>query len=160
VSDRAAELATQFDQASREFIATVEGLDPDQLHARCPEEQCTVAALGAHVAKVHTLAADWIQTLASDQPLPAVTMDMVHQANAAQFAEDAAASQADVLEALRSNGARASRLVRGLSDAELDQRQYFSLFGGEVTTEGLVRHVLLGDIESHLASLNQVTATA
>ena len=158
MSDRAQELATRFDQVSREFITTIEGLEPDQLQARCAGEQCTVAALGAHVAKVHSLVGDWIQTLASDQPLPAVTMDMIDRANATQFAEDAAVPKAELLEMLRQNGAQASRLVRGLSDAELDRRQHFSLFGGEVTTEGLVKNVLLGDIEGHLASVRQLTA--
>jgi hypothetical protein len=160
MSDRANALATQFEQLSRTFITTFEGLEPHQLQEHCAGEQCTVAALGAHVAKVHSIAADWIQMLASDQPLPDVTMAMIDQANATQFAEDATCPQADVLEALQRNGAQAARLVRGLSDDELDRRQYFSLFGSEVTTEGLVRDVLLGDIESHLATLTNLAAAA
>src|SRR5690349_13977451 len=98
MSDRAQELASRFDQFSREFITTIEELEPHQLQARCAGEQCTLAALATHVAKVHSLAGDWIQMLASDQPLPDVTMDMIDRANAVQFAEDAARPKPEILE--------------------------------------------------------------
>lgn len=160
MSDRARTLADQFGEQSRAFIATIESLPPGQLQTHCPGEQCTVAALGAHVAGIHRLAGGWIQTAALSQPLPSITMATIDQENMTQFAKDANRPKDEVLEELRRDGAQAARLVRGLSDEEMDKRQYFTLFGREVTTEDLVRNVLIADVQAHLATLQDVVAGA
>jgi hypothetical protein len=146
-------LVNRFSVLSQEFIAVIEGCTPTQMHAYCPDEQCTVAALGAHVAAVHQLATDWIQRAASSLPLPPVTMADIDEANGSQFKRDADRPKHEVLEALRTNGAQASRLIRGLSEHELDQTTYSALFGTEVSTEYLIRNVLIADVEMHLASI-------
>jgi hypothetical protein len=158
MSDRATGLANQFSRLSREFISTFEGLNAEQLQAQCEGEQCTVTALGSHVAGVHRLAAEWIQKSASAQPLPEVTMAMVNQANAEQFERDAGRDKDEVLEELRHNSAQASRLVRGLTDEELDRSLHFTLFEREVTTEDLVRNILIADVQGHLQSVKQAAA--
>jgi hypothetical protein len=151
--DRSGELANRFNILSQEFIKAIEGCTPTQMRATCAGEQCTVAALGAHVAIVHQLATDWVQRAASSLPLPPVTMADIDEANGRQFKRDAGRPKHEVLEALRTNGAQASRLVRGLSEHELDQATYSALFQREVTTEYLIRNVLIADVEMHLASV-------
>jgi hypothetical protein len=157
MSKRVQELADRFSQLSQEFISIIEGCTDDQLRARCEGEQCTVAALASHVAAVHELAADWIQASASGQPLPPITMGMIDQANAEQFERDVGREKAAVLADLRRNGARTTRLVRGLSDEELDRKTYFRLFDREVSTEELVRRILITDVEGHLPSIRRAT---
>jgi hypothetical protein len=157
MDSRAEELADRFSRSSRQFISIIEDCTPDQLRARCEGEQCTVAALASHVGAIHQLAADWIQIAASGQPLPHITMEDVDRANAEQFERDADREKTAVLEDLRRNSARAARLVRGLSDEELDRTSYFGLFGREVTTEELVRRILIGDVEGHLSSIERAT---
>jgi hypothetical protein len=152
------DLADEFEQASRNLIHVVENLTPEQLRARCEGEQCTVAALASHVAGVHPLAARWVQSAAAGEPLPELTMDMVHEANAKQTAADANRDKGEILAALRQNGAEAAGVVRGLSDAELDRSTYFKLFDREMTTEELIRGVLIGDIVGHSRSIRQATA--
>jgi hypothetical protein len=151
--NRAGALANRFSLLSQEFIKVIEGCTPAQMRAACAGERCTVAALGAHVAGVHQLATDWIQRAASSLPLPPVTMADIDEANERQFKLDAGRPKHEVLEVLRANGAQASRLVRGLSEQELDQTTYSALFGTEVTTEYLIRNVLIADVEIHLASI-------
>jgi hypothetical protein len=160
MSQRAQALADQFGAASQAFITTFEALGPDQLAAHCAGEQCSVAALGAHVAGVHRMASAWIQTAALGQPLPTLTMAEIDEANAVQFARDAVRPAGATLAELRQHSAQAARLVRGLSDAELDRGQPFSLFGGEVTAEDLVRNVLIADVQGHLGSLKAVAVDA
>jgi hypothetical protein len=156
--DRAEMLADRFSLLSQEFIALIESFTPAQMQARCDAEQCTVAALGSHVAGVHRLSAEWIHDAASGKVLPPVTMDMVDQANADQFARDAARPKGEVLEELRRNSAHASRLVRGLTDDELDRTSFLTLSGREVTTEELVRDILIADVDAHLRSIRRLTS--
>jgi hypothetical protein len=158
MGDRADMLADRFSQLSQEFIELIESFTPAQMQARCDAEQCTVAALGSHVAGIYRLTAGWIQTAASGQPLPPVTMEMVDQANAIQFARDADRPKGEVLEELRRDSAHASRLVRGLTDDELDRTSFLTLFGREVTTEDLVRDILIADVDTHLRSIRQLTS--
>lgn len=160
MSDRAEALANEFSRLSHQFISTFEELHPEQLQAFCEGEQCTVAALGSHIAVVHQIAIDWIQSSASGKPLPEITMADVDRANIEQFARDANRSKKEILDDLRQGSAQASRLVRGLSDAELDRCSYFMVFDREVSTEDLINHVLIGDMREHPMSIeNAIAAT-
>lgn len=159
MSQRANDLADQFEQASRNLISVVEDLTPEQLQARCSGEQCTVVALASHVAGVHPLAAGWITSAAAGEPLPELTMDKVDEANAGQAAANANRDKDEILAALRQNGAEATKVVRGLSDADLDRTTYFRLFDREMTTEDLVRNVLIGDIAGHSKSIKQAAGS-
>ena len=158
MSDRAEALANQFSRLSQQFISTFEELHPEQLQAHCEGERCTVAALGSHVAFVHQIAIDWIQSSASGKPLPEMTMAMVDQANIEQFARDSTRDKKEILEDLRQGSAQASRLVRGLTDEELDRRSHFIVFGGEVSTEDLINSVLIADVRDHRQSIEDAVA--
>jgi hypothetical protein len=157
MSQRASDLANQFEQSSRELVSIIEQMPPSLMQARCSGEQCTVAALASHVAGVHPLAVNWIQTAAAGEPLPEITMDKVDEANAKQTAADEKRDKGEILAALRRNGAEAAQVVRGLSDADLDRSTYFRLFDREMTTEDLVRDVLIADINGHMASIKQAS---
>jgi hypothetical protein len=157
MTDRTEAYARQFEEHSRRFISEIEGYSPAQMQARCEGEQCTVAALASHIAGVHTLVADWIKAAGGGGPLPKVTMDDVHAANAEQFARDAIRPKEEILADLRANGAAAAGTIRTLDDANLDQSHYFALVNSDVTTEWLVRDILIGDIASHSASIRAAT---
>ena len=45
-----------------------------------------------------------------------------------------------------------------VSDAELDRSTYFKLFDREMTTEELIRGMLIGDIVGHSRSIEQAVA--
>ena len=160
MSDRADDYANQFQELSRQFIATIEGYTPEQMQARCVGEQCTVAALASHIAGVHNLVADWVVKSANGEPLPELTMDTVNAINADQFARDANRPKSEIIASLRENGAAAAEVVRNLDDAQLDRSSYFTLFGRDVTTDWLVQNILIGDIANHSASIRAACGEA
>lgn len=153
MTDRTEAYAMEFEEQSQRFISELEGYSPEQMQAHCEGEQCTVAALASHIAGVHALGADWIETAAAGGPLPEVTMDDVHAMNAEQFARDANRSKEEILADLRTNGAQAANVIRTLDDSQLDQSSYFKLVNSDVTIEWLVQDILIGDIASHSGSI-------
>jgi hypothetical protein len=160
MSQQAWELATRFEQANRAVIAAVARYDDDQMHASCPVERCTVAALACHVADVHALGTDWIKKVVANEPLPAVTMDRIDQINAGQFTRDADRTRDEALTRLRRNGAAAAAVLRGLGDDDLERTTPFTLFGGPTTSvRELIERILIADPEGHLPSIRAAVAT-
>jgi hypothetical protein len=160
VSQRARELADRYERLNDELIALMQSLAPEQLRARCEGEQCTVAALGSHMAGIQTFTTDWIRQLIEDGALPAMTLAELHEINAAQFARDADRPQPEIIAELTASGAAATDTVRRLTDAQLDRSAFCALFGRDVTTEELIRFVLIGDVEGHLPSIRNAIETA
>ena len=153
MTERTEAYARQFEEESQRLISEVESFSPEQMQAHCTGEQCTVAALATHIANVHKLGVDWIETAAAGGSLPEVTMDDVHAMNADQFARDSNRSKDEILADLRTNGAEATKAIRALDDAQLDQSSYFKLVDADVTIDWLVQDILIGDIASHSASI-------
>jgi hypothetical protein len=153
MNDRADAYATQFEDLSQQFITMIENCTPAQMQARCAGEQCSVAALAAHIAEGHPLIADWVAAAAAGGPLPTITMTEIDAMNAEQFTRDENRPKGEILAALRANGAAAAALVRKLDDTELDRSVYFSLIGEEVTADWLIQHILIDELIHHPASI-------
>jgi hypothetical protein len=153
MSARAESYANEFEQLSQQFIAQVEGCTPRQMQARCEGEQCTVAALASHVAEGHPAIVEWIELVATGQPLPPVTMDDLNAMNEEQFARDASRPKDEILVALRENGAATVSFLRGLDDAGLDRSQHLDLMGSDVSADWLIQNVLIPELVHHPASI-------
>ena len=153
MSARAEAYATQFEDLSQQFIASVERYTPAQMQLICEGEQCTVAALASHIAEGHPVIADWVVTAAAGGPLPSVTMDDIDAMNAEQVARDANRPKDEILAALRENGAAAASIIRGLDDNALDRSMHFTLVGRDVSTEWLVQNILINELVHHPASI-------
>jgi hypothetical protein len=152
-------LATRFEEANRQVINTIASCPEEHLRARCPAERCTAAALACHVADVHALGADWVRTMLAGRPLPPLTMDMVDQGNADQFARDADRTKAEALARLRRNGEETAALLRTLDDVDLDRITPFALFGGPtISVRQVIEWVLIADPEGHLPSIRAAIA--
>ena len=82
MSTQVEDLAQRFEEANRAAITTVERLDETGLRGHCTAEQCTAAALAAHVAEAHPIIADWVRDAAAGEPLPAITMADIDRLNA------------------------------------------------------------------------------
>ena len=153
------DLARRFEAAHRAVVETVERLDESQLGASCEAEQCTAAALACHVAEAHAVIAEWVRAAAAGEALPEITMADIDRSNAERATANAGCSKAEALERLRTNGAAAAALVRGLRDEDLERTVPFALFGGaEVSVRTLIERVLIGDPEQHLPSLQAAAA--
>jgi DinB superfamily len=157
---RAQQLAARFEEANRDVIAAIEGVSETHLGTFCPGEQCTVAALGCHVADVHRVISEWMRGMLASEAWPPVTMDEIDRANAEAARRNAACGKEDVLDRLRAHGAEAAALVRSLRDEDLDRSAPFPLFGGgPVTVQTVIENVLIGDPVGHLRSI-QAAVTA
>ncbi|MEO7911039.1 MAG: hypothetical protein ABIV47_15455, partial [Roseiflexaceae bacterium] len=100
----------------------------------------------------------FIRLAVAGQPLPALTMEILHGLNAEQAAHSAGVDRAGALELLRQNGAATAALLRSLSDAQLDTGTEF--LGYPMTVESLAQNALVGHTEEHLASIRSAVAPA
>jgi hypothetical protein len=156
---QAEELASRFEAAHRAVVEAVERLDEGTLGTACLAEQCTAVALACHVAEAHAVIAEWVRALAAGEVLPEITMADVDRINAERAAANAECSKAEALARLRTNGAAAATMVRGLRDEDLERTAPFALFGGtDVSVRTLIERVLIGDPEQHLPSLQAAVA--
>ncbi len=119
MSERARTLAQQLEQANHDLIGTIEGLSDAQWHAKTPGDGRSVGVVAHHVAESHKTVAGLAKAVATGQPVPNITMDMIHQGNAAHAAQHANCTKAETLALLRQNGAAAVATVRAFGDAEL-----------------------------------------
>ena len=155
------ELARRFEEANQATITAVEALDDAALRSQCEAEQCTAAALAAHVGESHPFIADWIRGAVAGEPLPPITMADIDRLNAERFVANAACSKETALAQLQTNGATAAATLRTLRDEDLERTVPFTLFGGsEVSVRTLIERILIGNVETHLPSLRAAAGPA
>ena len=90
MSERARNLAHQLEQANQALIATIEGLSDAQWKATTPGDGRSVGVVAHHVASSHKAVAGLVGAIAHGQKVPTITMEMIHEGNAAharQFAQ-------------------------------------------------------------------------
>lgn len=154
-SERAQALASQFDTANKEMIATIEGLSEEQWRTRMADEGRPVAVVAHHVAGALRAVAGWVRTVASGQPLPPeLTHEFIDQTNAVHAQKHAEPSKDEVLDLLRRNGQATETMIRGLSDEELDRTTDSPFFADHpVPTRSVIKHVLIAHITNHLKDI-------
>jgi uncharacterized damage-inducible protein DinB len=101
MSERARNLAQQFEQANHGLIATVERLSDAQWRTTTASEGWSLGLVAHHVAESHKGIAGLVQRVASGGPPPDMTMEMVHERNAAHAAQHANCTKAETLALLR-----------------------------------------------------------
>lgn len=110
------------------------------------------------MAEVYQNVSGFVQLAVAGQPLPDLTMEIIHGVNAEQVARYAGVGRVGALELLRQNGVATTALLRTLSDAQLDTGTEF--FGHPTTVESLAQNGLVGHAEEHLASMQDAAAAA
>jgi hypothetical protein len=144
-------IATRLEQANAEIIRAVESISDERWTAPCPDDGRQINVVAHHVAASHTAVAGIVQLAAQGGPMPPITMDDIHQGNAAHAQEQAGCSKAETLELLRTNGAAAAAMVRGLSDEQFQRSVQF--MGGDTQPVQIAENILIGHVTSHLAAL-------
>lgn len=157
MSERARQLADRFEQANAEAIATIEQLSEADWQ-KITGEGWTVAATAHHAAIVHDGIAGFVRAVAAGSAQPRSNMDAIHESNAKHAREYANCSKAEVLAELRSRGAAAAAIVRGLSDEQLDRTTDAIPGQPGVTAGWLVEMALIGHLNEHVGSIKQATA--
>jgi len=153
MTTRAETLATRFEQANNDVIRTVEGLTDAQWHTKTGEEGWTVGVVAHHIADAHGKVVGLAEMVAHGKPVPPLTMEVIHQGNAAHAQAHAHTSKADTLALLRKNGAAAARTVRGLADDQL--RRTAPVIGNSMSAEPVIEGILIGHRQGHLASIRK-----
>jgi DinB family protein len=153
MSERARHLAQQFEQANHALIATVDRLSDDQWRAKTPGDGRSVGVVAHHVAEGHKGIAGLAGAIAHGQPVPPLTMDMIHRGNATHAVQHAHCTKAETLALLRQNGAAAAATVRGLGEAELDRAATLPL--GTMSASQVIERILIGHVHDHHGSIQK-----
>jgi hypothetical protein len=113
VTGRSAALAASFEDAITGVAALVEGCSDAEWQQVCTGEQWSVAVTAHHIAASTSPLMDFIGLVADGQPLPPITLDMIHDGNANHAQAFAQCTREETLVLLRDDGARvADRVVR------------------------------------------------
>ena len=154
---RAEQLARTFDGACREFTTVVEGLSDADWKKVTSAEKWPVGCVAHHVAGGHARISGFLHMVATGQPLPTLTRDIVNENNAKHAVEYANPDKAETLELFRANGAKASAIVRGLSDAELDRSGTVLADLPAMTAQQAIEGILINHVHDHLGSIRATT---
>ena len=156
MSERAQTLAQQLEQANHDLIKTIEGLSDTQWHVKTPGDGRSVGVVAHHVAESHKAVAGLANAVAHGKAVPTITMDMIHQGNAAHAAQHAHCTKAETLALLRQNGAAAVAAVRAFGDAELDRTVTFPM--GTLSVAQVVEKVMTGHAQDHHGTIRKALA--
>ena len=144
-------LANRFEQANNEFTKAVESCSSADWAAQCKGEGWPFGVTAHHVAQSHGPIAGMVQTISTGGAMPPLTAELLDGMNAAHAREHANCTKDETVSLLREQGAAAAKIVRGLSDDQLDKSGVF--VGNEMQAEQIVEHVLIGHVTGHLESL-------
>ena len=121
-------LAERLEQGARALAAFAGTLSDAEWQTRIPKDGRKVGVVVNHVASVYPLEIQLGQTIAGGKPVIGVSLDNVHEMNAAHAKENDAVTKEATLELLVRNGAAAAAAIRALSDEDLAQAAPVSLY--------------------------------
>ncbi len=150
---RAETMAGRFDEKFRQMNTVVEGLSDADWKKVTAAEKWPVGVVAHHLAMAYGSVVGLVQLAAQGQPVPHRTMDMVHERNAQHAKEHAGVGKAETLTLLKANGANAAKIVRGLSDAELDRSATVLAGVPPMTTAQVIERILINHTDEHMGSI-------
>jgi uncharacterized damage-inducible protein DinB len=152
MSARAEEVARRFEQVNDELMAVVKTCSPEQWRKTCSGEQWSIGVTAHHVAASYAPIAGMVQALAPGQTVQLPSMEMIDAGNAEHARQFANCTKEETIELLRSGGQALARVVRGLSDAQLDKGEV--LMGTQrIGAAQVVEMGVIGHPTNHLESI-------
>ncbi len=158
MTQRTETLATAFEQVASRTLTVADGLSDTAWGIAPAGEARTAGQIAYHTAEVYHNVSGFIQLALGGQPLPPLTMEIIHGFNAEQAARYAGAGREGALELLRQNGTATAAMLRTLSDAQLDTGTEF--LGNPMTVENLAQNGLVAHAKEHLTSIQSAAASA
>ncbi|HEY7032525.1 MAG TPA: DinB family protein [Thermomicrobiales bacterium] len=156
MSARAETLARQFEDAHQELLTLAESLTDDQWRTHVPAEQCTVAALVHHVAVAYPFEIRAFTAIANGAPRAPLTWETLAHLNAEDAGVHADCDRTETLALLTRNATQAAAAVRSFTDDQLARSGAYLEGMPALTVDQWLRHVLVGHITGHLASIRAV----
>ena len=133
-SRRAQVLADRLELGANALITAAGELTDTEWQTQVPKDGRKVGVTVHHVATMYPLEIQLAQILADGKSVTGVTMDDVHQINAAHARDHDAVTKEEALDLLRRNSAAAAAAIRALSDEELDRAAAASLYSSAPIT--------------------------
>jgi len=127
-------LAQRLEQGARALATVAAGLSDAQWNTRMPGDGRTVGVIVHHVASVYPVEIQLAQVLAQGRPVEGVTMQTVHDMNAAHASEYADVTRAEAIDLLQKNSSAAAATIRTLSDEQLRNAAAASLYSDAPVT--------------------------
>lgn len=161
MSERAATLATELEQANGEVIAFAESCPADIWIAPCVDDGRTVAAVVRHVGGAYIAHMRLVQAVAAGEPIPAMFGDwaVIHHGNAISAEKYAQAERGETIASLQRNGANLAAAIRAFTDAQLDRTAVVPIFdNGSWTTERIIKSAVIAHPHGHLVGLRATVA--
>lgn len=124
---RTTALAERLEQGARALADLANSLTDAQWQTRLPGDGRKVGVVVHHVASMYPIEMQFVQMLASGQPIAGVTWDNVHAINAAHATEHDGVTKQQAIDLLHRNSADAADGIRALSDEQLDRAATISL---------------------------------
>jgi DinB superfamily len=155
MSARAESLAKQFEAKAAEMTAVIKGLSDADWKKTTAAEKWSVGVTAHHVAGGHEGILGIVKTLAAGRSISNFTMAMLDEGNAKHAREHAGCTKAETLALHEKGAAAAAAVVRGLSDAELDQKGTFLTGMPAMTTQQAIEGILINHINDHMGSIRK-----
>ena len=154
---RAEAYAKQLAEANAALIAEVEKCPEDKWGtAKSKPEDWPACVVAHHIATSHGPVAKFAVMIANGEPIPPMTMEMIHEGNAQHARESANVGRAETLKLLRDEGAKAAELVRGLSDEQLDKTG--DMIGRPMSAATVIERILIDHVRQHTESFKGALA--
>ena len=150
---RVQKLLTRFNDLQSELLSFVETCSDENWQKRTSAEKWPVGVVARHIGAGHYGVIGWVQLILADQPLPEITMEMIHQMNDQHAIKHAECTQADVLQLLQKQGEKVATLISGLNDDALDRTTYFKVFNVEMSVEQTIKNVIIRTSKGHFESM-------
>ena len=156
VNQRAHALAVRLEDGARALATSANALSDAEWQSRVPKDGRKIGVIVHHVASVYPLEIQLAQLLAKGTPITGVTMDNVHEMNAAHAKQFDAVTKEAALDLLRRNSAAAAAAIRALSDEELDRAAAASLYSdAPVTCQFMLEDHAVRHSYHHLAGIQR-----
>jgi hypothetical protein len=134
-----------------DLIALAEGLTPEQWAQISPEEGWSLGTLVHHVALAMTTQIRWVHKISSGQQV-SLPMSAINEYNAKHATQ--VYDQSETIDLLRANSAQLCDTIAPLTAEQLAASAPFAPSElAAITTEQLIRAVIIRHAQTHLASL-------
>jgi DinB superfamily len=155
---KAEALAKQFETKVQEATAVLDKVSEGDWKKVTSAEKWPVCVVAHHIAMGHQGIAGLIKSAASGQHKPSFGSTELDQMNAQHAKDFANVGKAETVALHKTNAATAATMVRGLDDAAL-ARSAEPLKGmSAMTTEQMIKAILIGHIDEHVGSIRKTVS--
>jgi hypothetical protein len=152
MAGRGEALAKKFEAKADEATAVFEKLSDADWKKVTTAEQWPVGVTAHHIASSHAGLSGVLKML-GDGKSPSIPLDAIHAGNAKHAQEFANCTKAETIALHKKNAAAAAAIVRGLSDAQLDNKGVVLQGIPPMSAADLAGGLLCGHVDEHLNSI-------